>query len=106
MALGRQRPRQSDMVVTWAELPRSPGHIFYDRLQSVLIEAAFDSFVEGLCAPLYAARRRRRSRPPGRYFRIFRLGFVIARSVYHDRTAPAFNQAPGPVSGGHLSVGP
>ena len=57
MALGRQRPRQSDMVVTWAELPRSPGHVFYDRLQSVLIEAAFDSFVEGLCAPLYAARR-------------------------------------------------
>jgi hypothetical protein len=48
MALGRQRPRQSDMVVTWAELPRSPGHVFYDRLQSVLIEAAFDSFVEGL----------------------------------------------------------
>jgi hypothetical protein len=38
MALGRQRPRQTDMVVTWAELPRSPGHIFYDRLQSVLIE--------------------------------------------------------------------
>jgi hypothetical protein len=24
--------------VTWAELPRSPGHVFYDRLQSVLIE--------------------------------------------------------------------
>jgi transposase len=58
MALGLQRPRQSDMVVTWAELPRSPGHIFYDRLQSVLIEAAFDSW--GLCAPLHAARRTRR----------------------------------------------
>jgi transposase len=75
MALGRQRPRQSDMVVTWAELPRSPGHIFYDRLQSVLIEAAFDSFVEGLCAPLYAARRGRPSLPPGRYFRMLLVGY-------------------------------
>jgi transposase len=63
------------MVVTWAELPRSPGHVFYDRLQSVLIEAAFDSFVEGLCAPLYAARRGRPSLPPGRYFRMLLVGY-------------------------------
>jgi transposase len=63
------------MVVTWAELPRSPGHVFYDRLQSVLIAAAFDSFVEGLCAPLYAARRGRPSLPPGRYFRMLLVGY-------------------------------
>src|SRR6195952_1732944 len=75
MALGRQRLRQSDMVVTCAELPRSPGHVFYDRLQSVLIEAAFDSFVEGLCAPLYAARRGRPSLPPGRCFRMHLVGY-------------------------------
>src|SRR5947209_9914764 len=75
MALGRQRPRQSDMVVTWAELPRSPGHVFYDRLQSVVIEAALDSFVEGLCAPLYAARRGRPSLPPARYFRMLLVGY-------------------------------
>jgi transposase len=30
MALGRQQARQMDMLVTWAELPRSPGHVFYD----------------------------------------------------------------------------
>src|SRR3979409_1115401 len=75
MALGRQRPRQADMVVTWAELPRSPGHVFYDRLQSLLIGAACDSFVEGLCAPLYAARRGRPSLPPGRYFRMLLVGY-------------------------------
>jgi transposase len=63
------------MVVTWAELPRSPGHVFYDRLQSVLIAAAFDNFVEGLCAPLYAARRGRPSLPPGRYFRMLLVGY-------------------------------
>jgi transposase len=41
----------------------------------VLIEAAFDSFVEGLCAPLYAARRGRTSLPPGRYFRMLLVGY-------------------------------
>ncbi|HVS57453.1 MAG TPA: transposase [Casimicrobiaceae bacterium] len=41
----------------------------------MLIEAAFDSFVEGLCAPLYAARRGRPSLPPGRYFRMLLVGY-------------------------------
>ena len=34
MALGRQCDRQTEMLVTWSELPRSPGHVFYDRLQA------------------------------------------------------------------------
>ena len=50
MALGRQRDRQAEMLVTWSELPRSPGHVFYDRLQGILIAFGFDSFVEELCA--------------------------------------------------------
>jgi hypothetical protein len=37
MALGRQGERQADLMLSWAELPRSPGHAFYDRLQAVLI---------------------------------------------------------------------
>src|SRR3954465_13265113 len=65
MALGRQRERQADMMVSWAEMPRSPGHAFYDRLQAELIKAEFDSFVEGLCTAHYAARRGRPSLPPG-----------------------------------------
>ena len=44
------------------------GHVFYDRLQQVLIAAAFDSFVEDLCASRYAAVRGRCSLPLGRYF--------------------------------------
>src|SRR3954451_13896519 len=34
MALGRQGERQADLMLSWAELPRSPGHAFYDRLQA------------------------------------------------------------------------
>jgi transposase len=59
MSLGRRRARQAEMVVPWAELPRSPGQVFYDKLQAVLIAAGFDPFVETHCAAEYAARRGR-----------------------------------------------
>ena len=75
MALGRQGERQSELMVGWAELPRSPGHAFYDRLQAVLIEAGFDGFAESRCAPYYASRRGRPSLPPGRYFRMHLVGY-------------------------------
>ena len=75
MALGRQRDRQSEMLVAWSEMPRSPGHAFYDRLQAELVAAGFDGFVEGLCAAHYAARRGRPSLPPGRYFRMLLVGY-------------------------------
>ena len=75
MALGRQGERQTELMVGWAELPRSPGHAFYDRLQAVLIEAGFDGFAEQQCAPCYASRRGRPSLPPGRYFRMHLVGY-------------------------------
>jgi transposase len=75
MALGRQRDRQSELLVTWAEMPRSPGHVFYDRLQAELVGAGFDAFVEGQCVAYYAAHRGRPSLPPGRYFRVLLVGY-------------------------------
>ena len=75
MALGRQQARQTELLVTWAELPRSPGHAFYDKLQSVLTASDFDGFVEGICAPFYVPGRGRPSLPPGRYFRMLLVGY-------------------------------
>src|SRR6186997_2563292 len=75
MALGRQGARQADLMIGWAELPRSPGHAFYDRLQAVLVEAGFDRFAESECAPYYAGKRGRPSLPPGRYFRMHLVGY-------------------------------
>src|SRR6476619_420227 len=75
MALGRQGERQADLMLSWAELPRSPGHAFYDRLQAVLIAAGFDGFAEKHCAPYYAGKRGRPSLPPGRYFRMHLVGY-------------------------------
>jgi transposase len=75
MALGRQGERQTELMVGWAELPRSPGHVFDDHLQAVLLEAGFDRFAEAQCAPYYATRRGRPSLPPGRYFRLHLIGY-------------------------------
>ena len=41
MAMGRDSEVQSDLIVTWAEIPRSPGHVFYDKLQKLLAEAGY-----------------------------------------------------------------
>jgi transposase len=75
MAMGRQSAQQGQMMVLWDELPRSPGHVFYDRLQAVLREAEFDAFAEQLCQPFYATRMGAPSLPPGRYFRMHLVGY-------------------------------
>src|SRR5919205_1011562 len=75
MAMGRQTDRQGDLMMTWSEIPRSPGHAFYDRLQQVLLDAEFDSFVETTCKPFYAATMGAPSVPPGRYFRLHMVGY-------------------------------
>ncbi|HEX6474824.1 MAG TPA: transposase [Candidatus Limnocylindria bacterium] len=75
MVLGRQKERQGELMVGWAELPRSPGHAFYDRLQAILVAAGFDRFAESAGAPCYASRRGRPSLPPGRYFRMHLVGY-------------------------------
>jgi len=75
MAMRRETGVQGDLVVTWAEMPRSPGHAFYDRLQSLLNEAGFDPFVEDICKPYYAPRMGAPSLPPGRYFRMHMIGY-------------------------------
>jgi transposase len=75
MALGRQKDRQGELMVTWSEMPRSPGHVFYDQLQQVLVAADFDGFAEARCAPYYAAKMGAPSIPPGRYFRMHLVGY-------------------------------
>jgi len=75
MAMRRETGVQGDLVATWGEMPRSPGHAFYDKLQKLLIEAGFDGFVEEICKPYYAPRMGAPSLPPGRYFRMHMVGY-------------------------------
>jgi transposase len=75
MAMGRSEAVQDELMATWAEMARSPGHAFYDRLQDLLREAGFDAFVEEVCKPYYAPRMGAPSLPPGRYFRMHMIGY-------------------------------
>jgi transposase len=77
MAMGKRkrRARQASMWVATQDLPRSAAHPFYRRLNRVLDEAQFDTFVEGACATFYAPVMGRPSLAPGRYFRLLLLGY-------------------------------
>jgi transposase len=76
MAMGRrQQQRQADLWIATTDLPQSPGHAFYDKLNGLLAEAGFDPFVESLCQPYYAAGLGRESIPPGTYFRMLFVGY-------------------------------
>src|SRR3954452_4083367 len=75
MSMGREGDRQGDLIVTWSEMPRSPGHMYYDRLQEMLLGAGFDGFVEDACRAYYAKTMGAPSVPPGRYFRMHMVGY-------------------------------
>ncbi len=75
MGKGSRRARQASMWVADADLPRTAGHPFYERLNRVLDESGFDAFVEAQCAKFYAEGIGRPSLPPGRYFRMLLLGY-------------------------------
>ncbi|HXT59595.1 MAG TPA: hypothetical protein VN699_13225, partial [Pirellulales bacterium] len=56
-------------------LPRSPGHVFYRKLNGLLADASFDSWLEKRCAPFYADGQGREGIPPGTYFRMLLVGY-------------------------------
>jgi transposase len=75
MAMGKRKSEQASMWIPTTDLPVSPGHPFYARLNAILDEAGFDRFAEELCRPFYAPVMGRPSLPPGRYFRLLLLGY-------------------------------
>ena len=50
MSLGRKQAEQKSMWLIYDQLPQSQGHVFYERLQKLLHQKAFDAFLEKLCA--------------------------------------------------------
>lgn len=75
MALGRQGgDRQEELWIVSSEVPRSAGHVFYEKLNELLHDAGFDVWLEGLCESYYS-NTGRRSIPPGVYFRMLLVGY-------------------------------
>src|ERR1700726_3079440 len=75
MAMGTRQSEQGLLWVATAELPKSPGHPFYTRLNALLDADDFDGFVEGQCARFHAPVMGRPSLAPGRSFRLLLVGY-------------------------------
>jgi transposase len=76
MSMGhRPEERQQDLWIATTDLPRSTGHIFYEKLNALLGEAGFDRYVEGFCQEYYSDDTGRASIPPGVYFRMLFVGY-------------------------------
>ena len=73
--MGTRETDQPPLWIAASDLPASPGHPFYTRLNAILDADGFDRFVEGLCRPFYAAVMGRPSLPPGQYFRLLLVGY-------------------------------
>jgi transposase len=75
MAMGKLKRSQDGLWVATSELPRSPGHPFYARLNRALESEGFDAFVEARCRRFYSPVLGRPSLAPGRYFRLLLVGY-------------------------------
>jgi hypothetical protein len=85
-ALGRQRERQAEMPVSWAETSPSPGRTSYDKLPAVLIASDFDRLAERQCASTYPPRGTRPPLPPDRDVRMLPLGYFNGIDSEHVPT--------------------
>src|SRR3989442_1317484 len=92
MAMGKRKSEQAPMWVSTTDLPVSPGHPFYARLNTILDEAGFDRFVEEQCRSFYAPVMGRPGLPPGRYFRLLLLGYFEGL----DSEVPPWRQSRSP----------
>lgn len=77
MAMGKRkhRRRQTTMWIATTDLPRTAAHPFYERLNRILDDAGFDTFVETQCTRFYADTLGRPSLAPGQYFRLLLVGY-------------------------------
>lgn len=76
MALGKKKKiKQPRLWIYHTDLAPRSAHPFYSKLNSLLEEDGFDTWLEGKCAP-YFAEGGRPSIPPGVYFRMLFLGYL------------------------------
>jgi len=73
--MGTRETDQSPLWIAASDLPASPGHPFYVRLNAVLDAHGFDRFAEDQCREFYAKVMGRPGLPPGQYFRLLLVGY-------------------------------
>jgi transposase len=77
MGMGRKKDReqQQDLWMASSEIVTTPGHLFYERLNTVLSAEKFDQRMEAICRKYYKSGSGRPSVTPGTYFRMLLLGY-------------------------------
>jgi transposase len=77
MGMGRKKDRekQQDLWVATSGIVTTPGHVFYERLNTVLSAEKFDQRIEAMCRKYYKSASGRPSITPGTYFRMLLLGY-------------------------------
>src|SRR2546427_6145952 len=75
MAMGKRTSEQAPLWIATTELPVSPGHPFYVRLNEVLDATGFDRFIEEQCRAFYAPVMGRPALALGRSFRLLLIGY-------------------------------
>ena len=73
--MGTRETDQPPLWIAASDLPASPGHPFYARLNALLDAHGFDRFAEDECRQFYAPVMGRPSVPPGQYFRLLLVGY-------------------------------
>jgi transposase len=73
--MGTRETDQPPLWIAASDLPASPGHPFYARLNAILNDHGFDQFVEDRCRQFYAPVMGRPSLAPGQYFRLLLVGY-------------------------------
>ncbi|MEP7354897.1 MAG: transposase [Acidobacteriota bacterium] len=75
MGRKQDREKQQGLWVALEEIAITPGHVYYERLNTVLAAEQFDQRVEALCGKYYKSSSGRPSLTPGTYFRMLLVGY-------------------------------
>ena len=73
--MGTRETDQPPLWIAASDLPASPAHPFYARLNAVLDGQGFDRFAEDQCRRFYAPVMGRPGLLPGQYFRLLLIGY-------------------------------
>ena len=75
MGRKKNREKQQDLWVAVDEIVTTPGHVYYERLNTILTAEKFDERVEAVCRKYYKSSSGQPSVTPGTYFRMLLLGY-------------------------------
>ena len=95
MAMGKRKEyAEPPLFIVGTDMPQTPAHPFYAKLNELLAAGDFDQFVNERCEKFYTGPKGRPSLAPGMYFRFLLLGYfegIDSERGIAWRTADSFS---------------